>query len=158
MTKAWERLRSAWRLSLSATPPSLKIAQADEARMLAALLVWAARADGEYQEIEREAIASMLARRYGLDGRRAQELLALAERDAGEAVEMQRFTRALKDEVPLEERGAIVEMLFETAFADGVLDPYEDQVIRRISGLLYVDDRSRGEIRSRVRARVMNEG
>ncbi len=150
---AWNGLRAVWRASLGTRPASAVPARREEARMLAALLVWAARADGEYHPAEREAIARILARRYDLDENRAAALMTAAEREAGEALGMQRFTRALKEDVPFEERGAIIEMLFEAAWADGVLDPHEDQVIRRIAGLLYVDDRVRGEIRRRVRER-----
>jgi uncharacterized tellurite resistance protein B-like protein len=45
-------------------------------------------------------------------------------------------------------------MLWEVAYADGVLDPEEDLLIRRISGLMYVEDRERVLARQRVAARL----
>jgi uncharacterized tellurite resistance protein B-like protein len=44
-------------------------------------------------------------------------------------------------------------MLWDVAYADGVLDPEEDLLIRRIAGLIYVDDRERVLARQRVLAR-----
>ena len=44
-------------------------------------------------------------------------------------------------------------MLWEVAYADGVLDPEEDAMIRKIAGLIYVEDRDRMLARQRVLAR-----
>ena len=41
-------------------------------------------------------------------------------------------------------------MLWEVAYADGVLDEYEDSLLRRVGGLIYVPDRERGMARQRV--------
>jgi uncharacterized tellurite resistance protein B-like protein len=53
-----------------------------------------------------------------------------------------------------DERVDLVEMLWEVAFADGVLDPEEDLLIRRIAGLIAVSDRDRVLARQRVVARI----
>jgi uncharacterized tellurite resistance protein B-like protein len=45
-------------------------------------------------------------------------------------------------------------MLWEVAYADGVLDPYEDALIRKVAGLVYVTDQERGFARKRVRERL----
>ena len=45
-------------------------------------------------------------------------------------------------------------MLWEVAYADGVLDPLEDTLLRRIGGLIDVSDRERGAARLRVVARL----
>lgn len=44
-------------------------------------------------------------------------------------------------------------MLWEVAYADGVLDLQEDMLVRRIAGLIHVPDRARGEARLRAMAR-----
>ena len=54
----------------------------------------------------------------------------------------------------LEERVKIIEMLWEVAYADGVVHHYEANLIRRINGLLYVSDRDSGAARKRVAARL----
>jgi uncharacterized tellurite resistance protein B-like protein len=45
-------------------------------------------------------------------------------------------------------------MLWEVAYADGVLHDYEHNLLRRIAGLIYVTDRDRGLARNRVLARL----
>jgi uncharacterized tellurite resistance protein B-like protein len=52
-----------------------------------------------------------------------------------------------------EERVELIEMLWGVAYADGVLDPEEDLLVRRIAGLIHVDDRERVLARQRVLAR-----
>jgi uncharacterized tellurite resistance protein B-like protein len=52
-----------------------------------------------------------------------------------------------------EDRIHLIEMLWDVAYADGVLDPEEDLLIRRIAGLIYVGDRDRVLARQRVLAR-----
>ena len=48
----------------------------------------------------------------------------------------------------------IIEMLWKVVYADGVLDPYEDMLLRRIAGLIYVPDRERGMARQRALAHI----
>jgi len=57
-----------------------------------------------------------------------------------------------------QERIDLIEMLWEVAYADGVLDPEEDHLIRRIGKLVYVEDRERVHARQRVLARIKQEG
>ncbi len=45
-------------------------------------------------------------------------------------------------------------MLWEVAYADGILHDYEANLLRRIGGLIYVSDRERGAARRRVVARL----
>ena len=44
-------------------------------------------------------------------------------------------------------------MMWEVAFADGIIHDFEENLIRRVAGLIYVSDRDRGEAKKRVRAR-----
>ena len=57
-------------------------------------------------------------------------------------------------EFAFEERVELIEMLWEVAYAYGVLDEYEDSLLRRVGGLIYVPDRERGEARQRVLKRL----
>ena len=65
-----------------------------------------------------------------------------------------RFSRAVKDAVPHEERIWLIERVWEVAQADGVMDHYEANLVRRLCGLLYVSDKESGL----ARRRVLNRG
>jgi uncharacterized tellurite resistance protein B-like protein len=130
--------------------------QSFEERQLAAaaLLVEAASMDSNFDQGERAKIGQLLQSHFGLSGAEADDLLAQAEQAAGESVEWQGFTRALKDGFAPEDRIQVIEMLWEVAYADGRLHDYEASLLRRVTGLLYVSDRDSGEARKRVLARL----
>ena len=120
----------------------------------AALLVEAALLDGHFADKERAAILAILQRNFTLTAADAAELVVEAEKAQAEANHLVRFTRAIKDAYGPDERAAMLEMLWEVAYADGVLHHYEANLLRRISGLLYVSDREAGAARKRVLARL----
>ena len=76
------------------------------------------------------------------------------ERAASESAELFHFTRIVNERLSLEERVELIEMLWEVAYADRVLDEYEDSLLRRVGGLIYVPDRERGMARQRVLKRL----
>lgn len=121
---------------------------------LAALLVEAANSDHHFDESERATIARLLERRFGLSHEGARALLAAGEREADREVEIFHLTRTINERWSREERIGLIEMLWEVAYADGVLDKYEDSLLRRVGGLVYVPDRERGLARQRVLRRL----
>ncbi len=69
-------------------------------------------------------------------------------------MEIFHLTRTINERWSREERIGLIEMLWEVAYADGVLDKYEDSLLRRVGGLVYVPDRERGLARQRVLRRL----
>ncbi|BCW87870.1 hypothetical protein sos41_10020 [Alphaproteobacteria bacterium SO-S41] len=120
---------------------------------VAALLLEAASTDGNYAEGEHTELSGLLARKLELTPERAVALLSAARIRQREAVELFKFTDAVKRTMNETERGGVVEMLWEVVYADGVLDAFEDRLIRSVAALLHVPDRIRAEARQRVLAR-----
>ncbi len=121
---------------------------------IAALLVEAAKSDGIYKDGERHVVAGLLCRLFGIDETAAAQLVAEAERALAQSVQLFRFTRPIVEQVPPEQRVAIIESLWETVYADRILTADEDSLVRRVAGLLYVSDRDRGAARLRVLKRL----
>jgi uncharacterized tellurite resistance protein B-like protein len=117
---------------------------------LAALLVEAAASDDHFDGRERAVIERLLERRFSLSLDDARALLADGEAAAGRAVEIYHFARIVNERLSPAERVELIEMLWQVAYADGVLDQYEDSLLRRVAGLIYVPDRDRGLARQRV--------
>lgn len=120
----------------------------------AALLVEAAFMDGTMDEAERETIEALLREHFTLSEDEARDLLADGEVVIQETGDLYKFTRTLKDAYDQDERVRILEMLWEVTLADGAIDHFESNLIRRVSGLLYVPDRESGEAKKRVLARL----
>jgi uncharacterized tellurite resistance protein B-like protein len=121
---------------------------------VAALLVEAARMDDNFDAAERTAIRRVLGRRFGLDAGAIDRLIAAAESAADRSSALYRFTRVVAERFDPAARVGMIEMLWEVAYADGTLDPEEDALIRRIAGLIFVEDHERGAARQRVLARL----
>ena len=121
---------------------------------VAALLVEAALMDDRFEESERQSIMDMLRRHFAMTADQAHQLLANAEGAVKQSTQLYRFTRTIAGNLDRAERARIVEMLWEVAYADGVLSPSEDALIRRIAGLVNVDDADRMAARRRVRDRL----
>lgn len=125
-----------------------------EARLaLAALMVRLARADGDYAAIEKTRIEAALARRYGLDAAGARALRAEAEALEAGAPDTVRFTKAVKEAVPHEERIGVIEALWAVVLADGKRDAEEDGMMRMLAHLLGVSDADSGLARKRMEGR-----
>lgn len=131
------------------TPPS----RDDKQLAAAALLVEAALMDEAFDDRERRTIERLVVARFGLGEDECRRLIAAAEAAVAESHQLYRFTRVVKDRFAPEERVELIEMLWEVAYADGVLHDYEASLLRRVSGLIYVSDRDSGEARRRVLAR-----
>lgn len=129
--------------------------EGEEVRMAAAaLLVEAALLDGHFQAAERQVIKTLLKERFELSEEEAEYLIHEGAKAAGESSQLYAFTRVLKDRFSFEERIGMIEMLWEVAYADGVLHNFEASLMRRIAGLLYVADRDSGLARQRVLRRL----
>ena len=120
----------------------------------AALLIEAATMDGDYDLEERIAIERILSDRFGLDKDAVSNILGEAEARQKGSNQILRFTRTIKDNCDEAERIAIIEMLWEVAYADGVLHHYEDNLLRRVGGLIYVSEHDRGLAKKRVMERL----
>jgi uncharacterized tellurite resistance protein B-like protein len=121
---------------------------------VAALLVEAAGMDDNFDAGERATIERLLATRFELAPEIVQTLVQSAEQRVRDTAQYFPFTREITKRLSTEQRVDIIEMLWEVAYADGVLDPHEDTLLRQIAGLVHVPDRDRGEARKRALERA----
>lgn len=137
-------------LSKLIQPRPAPLDDADARLALTALLVRLARSDGHYDAEEIARIDAIGASRYGLSAEQSHRLRLEAEQLEAEAPDTVRFTRAIKDAVPYDERIGIVEALWQVALADGTRDAGEDALIRMAAKFLGVSDRDSALARQRV--------
>lgn len=120
----------------------------------AALMVEAARTDDTITQAERDRIMAAARRHFQLSEEEAQDLLSAAVFDTEDVSPYHRYVTVILERCPPGRRLWIVEMLWEVAYADGVLNDLEASLLRRIGGLLHVSDVERGEARKRVLERL----
>ena len=131
------------------------LSRTDELNLAAAaLLVEAACMDGDFDEAEHRKITALLKARFSLSDEEAEMLIKEAVAAVAKTGQLYGFTRVVKDRYEVAERIQMIEMLWEVAVADGQVDHFESNLIRRIGGLLFVTDRDRGLAKQRVMARL----
>lgn len=119
-------------------PPLLP--DADARLALIALLVRIARSDNDYSLPEIDRIDRIAAARYDLSPFEAAALRTRAEALETEAPDTVRFTRAIKEAVPYEDRLAVIEAAWSVVMADGQRAQEEDALLRLVTNLLGVSD------------------
>ena len=128
------------------------LTETDARLALAALLVRAARTDGDYAPTEIDRIDRILGARYKLGTSDAQDLRHQAEEAEAAAPDTVRFTRQIKDAVPYEDRTAVIEALWQVVLADGDRADPENALLRLSASLLGVNDVDSNAARQRVEA------
>lgn len=131
-------------------PDPAPLPDADARLALTALLVRVARSDHDYAASEAQLIDDIATARYGLSAAEAADLRSQAETLEYEAPDTVRFTRAIKDAVPYEERRAVIEALWKIVLADGTRAKEEDALLRLVANLLGVTDKDSALARQRV--------
>ena len=104
----------------------------------AALLIELAKSDFDEDELERALIIAMLRDTFDLSEIEIEELVSFAETGSNEANDLFQFTQLVNEHYAHEDKITLVENLWLVAFADGRLDKYEEQFIRKVSGLLHL--------------------
>ena len=133
------------------TAPAPDVLSENDARLaLSALLVRIARADGVYDPQEAARIERIVSARYALGPFEAAALRKDAEVLEAEAPDTVRFTRAIKEAVPLDARVEVIEAMWQVVLVDGERDAEEDSLVRLAANLLGISDRDSALARQRV--------
>ena len=104
----------------------------------AVLLVEVMRADPAVGPAERQAVRDALRRRFALPDDEVQQLLDLAEQEAKRSNDFFHFTSRINELCSQPDKVALVEAMWQVAYADGELDAGENHVISKVAGLLHV--------------------
>jgi uncharacterized tellurite resistance protein B-like protein len=123
-----------------------------------ALLLELAYADDEFTEDEQIHLESAVRRQFGLDQEQASELIALAEKQRAEAVDLWTFTNLVAEHYSLGQKMVLAEAMWGLVYSDGELASREDYLMRKISGLLRLEPGYLAEARKRVEEHQQPEG
>ena len=145
---------SAIKSFLLGAPEERRDEAADLRIAVVALLVRAATSDADFSAEEKETIRRIASHSFGLPPAELDALIEAATAEEAETLDLHRWAQSIKNAYSEEERIALIEKMWEVVYADGVLDDYEANLLRRVAGLIYVPDRQSGEARQRVMSRL----
>ena len=122
-----------------------KVSQLDDNLFtIACVLVEAALVDNNFGNEEKNVIIKILKKNYNLDNiEDLNNTLDKAIKACEDSSDLITYTKKIKQNWSIEKRIEVIEMLWKVCLVDGVLEPYEDMLIRRVSGLIYVNDKDR---------------
>jgi len=116
---------------------------------IAALLIHAAKIDEVYTK-EEEVIIKKTLTELGAESSNINELIADAAIIEENSNQILDFTREIKN-TPEVDKIKIVECLWKIIYSNNIADVYESNLMRRLAGLLYIDSKTMGEIKERVK-------
>tara|TARA_Y100000589_G_C27124961_1_gene618109 strand:- start:105 stop:530 length:426 start_codon:yes stop_codon:yes gene_type:complete len=119
---------------------------------VACLLIHASKIDQNYTEKEKEIVKKTL---LNLDTspNEIKKIIKEAEKIESDSNQILDFTKNLKN-VDEEMKLIIVESLWEIIYSDNKSDMYEANLMRRLTGLLYLDPKKVGEIKERINLKL----
>ena len=124
------------------------------AETLAGLLVEAAMADGDFDQGERASISLVLTGQLEMSDKEVADIIQRAVVAQNDRIEIHSLVKTIRAETNSEDRIAIMEMAWMVVLADGRMHEYEAQLMRRLAGLLFVEDVDSGRAAKRARARL----
>tara|TARA_B100000989_G_scaffold234587_1_gene181379 strand:+ start:2502 stop:2927 length:426 start_codon:yes stop_codon:yes gene_type:complete len=117
---------------------------------IAALLIHSAKIDENFTEKERTIIRNALIE-MGADQNNLDEIIKNAELKEKDSNQILEFTKEVKNK-KVEEKMIVIEALWNIIYSDENADMYETNLMRRLSGLLYLDPKVVGDIKEKIRS------
>jgi len=124
----------------------------DDLSKVAALLIHAAKIDQNYSNIEEEIIKKTLME-IGASSENIREIIDNGKKIEENSNQILDFTREVKN---MEEANKIkiIETLWKIIYSNNDADIYETNLMRRLTGLLYIDSKLMGDIKEKIKKEI----
>ena len=119
---------------------------------VACLLIHASKIDQNYTEKEKEIIKKTLSK-LDTNSNEIEKIIEEAEKIESDSNQILDFTKNLKN-IDEEMKLIVIESLWEIIYSDNKSDMFEANLMRRLTGLLYLDPKKVGEIKERVNLKL----
>ena len=116
---------------------------------VAGLLIHSAKIDQNFSDKEKEIIKKALLE-MGAEPEHIENVILNAENMEKNSNHILNFTRTVKN-LNEEEKKIIIEALWKVIYSDKNADVYETNLMRRLSGLLYLDNKVVGDLKEKVK-------
>ena len=120
---------------------------------VACLLIHSARIDENYTDKEKKIIKDAIVE-MGANPNEIDTILIDAEKKERDSNQILEFTREIKN-ISDEDKEIIIEALWDIIYSDEDADMYETNLMRRLSGLLYLNPKIVGDIKEKIRQKKL---
>ncbi|UCH20893.1 MAG: TerB family tellurite resistance protein [Deltaproteobacteria bacterium] len=101
-----------------------------------ALFLEMARIDETFTETEMDTILSIMKEKYGLPQEHADALIAEADKELAESVDLWQFAKRINDNYSTDEKIEVIETLWRMVYIDGKMDEHEHYLMNKLKNLL----------------------
>ena len=115
-----------------------------------ALFLEMARIDEVFTTDEMDTILTILKEKYGLSVEHATALIAEADRELAESVDLWQFAELINRNYSVDEKIEIIETLWQMVFVDGKMDRYEHYLMNKLKNLLRLSQKQLIDAKLRV--------
>ena len=119
---------------------------------IAALLIHVAKIDENYEDKEKEIIKKTLIE-LGAESSNINRLILDASVIEENSNQILNFTKEVKN-APESDKIRIIESLWKIIYSDDNADMYETNLMRRLAGLLYIDAKTMGDLKEKVKKKL----
>ena len=116
---------------------------------ICALLIHAAKIDEDYSDEEKQIIRKTLLL-IGVNKEDVENILLKGEAIEKDSNQILNFTKKVKN-MSEEDKIKIIEALWQIIYSNNEADIYETNLMRRLSGLLYIDNKIMGDIKEKIK-------
>ena len=119
---------------------------------VASLLIHIAKIDQNYTAKEKEIVIKTILE-LGAKKENIENIISIAEKNESNSNQILEFTKEVKN-MGEEDKEKIIEALWTVVYSDGNSDMYEENLMRRLTGLLYLNKKKVGDIKERVKEKL----
>ena len=116
---------------------------------VAALLIHAAKIDEKFSSIEENIIKQTLLK-IGANNDNVEEIIKSGEKIEENSNQILDFTKEVKN-MSEKDKIKIIETLWKIIYSNKIADNYETNLMRRLAGLLYIDNKIMGDIKEKIK-------
>ena len=119
---------------------------------VASLLIHIAKIDQNYTAKEKEIVSKTILE-LGAKKENIEKIVSIAEKNESNSNQILEFTKEVKN-MGEEDKEKIIEALWTVVYSDGNSDMYEENLMRRLTGLIYLNKKKVGDIKERVKEKL----
>jgi len=116
-----------------------------------ALFIEVAKADGNFNENEKDHIKEILKDSFSIDNNLIDNLLKDSLNEVNESVSLYEFTEVLNKNLSYDQKLSVIKDLWTITLVDGTIDKYEDYIIKLISNNLHIEHRTLMDLKIKVK-------
>ena len=123
--------------------------QNNKLEKIAALLVYAAKIDENFTKKE-EQIIELTLKKIGANDQKIKKIIQDAKIIEENSNQILEFTQEVKN-MSEKDKINIIEALWRIIYSNKEADIYETNLMRRLAGLLYIDNKTMGDIKDKIK-------